>query len=59
MPTRALVVTRHLLRGALQCSFEQPLEVGRDLQSALGRTHDDVEGVTAFLQTRAPQFRGE
>ncbi|WP_424858701.1 MULTISPECIES: enoyl-CoA hydratase-related protein [unclassified Tepidimonas] len=59
MPTRALVATRHLLRGALQRSFEQQLEVERDLQSALGRTHDYVEGVTAFLQKRAPQFRGE
>jgi len=59
MPTRALVATRHLLRGALQHSFEQQLEVERDLQSALGRAHDDVEGVTAFLQKRALQSRGE
>ncbi|MCS6811186.1 MAG: enoyl-CoA hydratase-related protein [Tepidimonas sp.] len=58
MPTRALVATRHLLRGALQRSFEQQLEAERELQAALGRTHDYVEGVTAFLDKRPPQFRG-
>ncbi|OBS30221.1 2-(1,2-epoxy-1,2-dihydrophenyl)acetyl-CoA isomerase [Tepidimonas fonticaldi] len=59
MPTQALVATRHLLRGALQRSFEQQLDAERDLQAALGRTHDYVEGVTAFLQKRPAQFRGE
>ena len=59
MPTRALVATRHLLRAAGQRSFEQQLDAERDLQAALGRTHDYVEGVTAFLQKRAPQFRGQ
>ena len=58
LPTKALVATRHLLRGALQRSLEQQLDAERELQAALGRTHDYVEGVTAFLQKRAPQFRG-
>lgn len=58
MPTKALVATRHLLRAAGQRTFEQQLDAERDLQAALGRTHDYVEGVTAFLQKRAPQFQG-
>lgn len=58
MPTRALVATRGLLRGASTRTLEQQLEVERDTQAELGRTHDYIEGVTAFLQKRPAQFQG-
>ena len=59
MPTRALVATRHLLRGAHTHSLDEQLDLERDVQSRLGFTHDYIEGVTAFLQKRPAQFRGE
>lgn len=39
--------------------FDAHLDAERDLQSALGRTHDYMEGLAAFQQRRAPRFRGD
>jgi 2-(1,2-epoxy-1,2-dihydrophenyl)acetyl-CoA isomerase len=59
MPTKALVATRKLLREAASRDLDAQLDAERDTQSALGRTHDYIEGVTAFLQKRPAQFKGE
>jgi 2-(1,2-epoxy-1,2-dihydrophenyl)acetyl-CoA isomerase len=59
MPTKALVETRKLLRAAASNELDAQLDLERDTQSALGKTHDYFEGVGAFLQKRAPQFKGE
>ncbi|MCK9516112.1 MAG: enoyl-CoA hydratase-related protein [Ottowia sp.] len=58
MPTRALVATRELLRGAHTHTLDEQLDVERDMQSRLGFTQDFIEGVTAFLQKRKPEFSG-
>ena len=59
MPTKALIATRHLLRNAHTHSLDEQLDLERDVQSRLGFTHDYIEGVTAFLQKRPAQFKGE
>jgi len=59
MPTRALVETRRLLRAAASNDLDAQLDAERATQSALGKTHDYIEGVTAFLEKRPAQFKGE
>jgi 2-(1,2-epoxy-1,2-dihydrophenyl)acetyl-CoA isomerase len=59
MPTAALVQTRKLLRAAAANDLDRQLDLERDTQSALGRTHDYIEGVLAFRDKRPAQFTGE
>jgi len=58
-PTRGLGLTKRLIQAAATNSLDAQLDMERDLQREAGRSADYAEGVTAFLEKRKPEFRGQ
>ena len=58
MPTKALVRTRQAMLTASSHTLEQHLTLEGMLMREMGRSADYVEGVSAFLEKRAPRFTG-
>ena len=58
-PTLAYGLTKRAMNQAWHSDLFGALEYEAHLQEIAGRSHDNKEGVTAFLEKRAAQFRGE
>lgn len=58
MPTRALALTRRAMHRSPHVSLRDALEYEAQLQQHAAHTQDHVEGVTAFLERREPNFIG-
>ncbi len=59
LPTMAIGLTKRAFNRAHLANFAAQLELEADLMEQAGRTHDHREGVTAFLEKRAPVFTGQ
>jgi 2-(1,2-epoxy-1,2-dihydrophenyl)acetyl-CoA isomerase len=58
-PTKAYGAIKEALYASPHNSLDAQLNFERDVQRELGRTEDYREGVSAFMEKRAPAFRGK
>lgn len=59
MPTIGLGLTKRALNQSLTNNLSEQLALEEELQTLAGKTYDYNEGVAAFLEKRAPIFKGE
>jgi 2-(1,2-epoxy-1,2-dihydrophenyl)acetyl-CoA isomerase len=57
-PTLSYASSKRALNQFIYGDLEAQLDLEAELQHALGRSHDFVEGAAAFVQKRAPAFTG-
>lgn len=57
-PTQAYALIKHLVEFAAEHTLEEQLQEEVHAQTRAGKTDDHMEGVTAFLAKRTPNFRG-
>ncbi|MBB4570959.1 2-(1,2-epoxy-1,2-dihydrophenyl)acetyl-CoA isomerase PaaG [Rhizobium leucaenae] len=58
-PTKGLGLTKRAIQAAATNSLDQQLDLERDLQREAGHSADYAEGVSAFLDKRKPEFKGQ
>jgi len=58
-PTLGLGMIKKLLAESTANNLHQQLELEKETMRMLGRSQDYQEGVAAFLEKRAPRFKGE
>jgi 2-(1,2-epoxy-1,2-dihydrophenyl)acetyl-CoA isomerase len=57
-PTRSYAGSKQALNNFIYRDLDAQLELETELQHALGRSRDFMEGVSAFVEKRAPAFSG-
>ncbi|MCV6611550.1 MAG: 2-(1,2-epoxy-1,2-dihydrophenyl)acetyl-CoA isomerase PaaG [Amphritea sp.] len=58
-PTKGLALIKRAIQASANNTFDEQLDLERDLQTLAGRTEDYREGVAAFMNKRQPEFKGK
>ncbi|WP_293268727.1 2-(1,2-epoxy-1,2-dihydrophenyl)acetyl-CoA isomerase PaaG [Neptunomonas sp.] len=58
-PTKGLALIKRAIQASATNTFDEQLDLERDLQTLAGRTEDYREGVSAFIAKRKPAFKGQ
>ncbi|WP_028470828.1 2-(1,2-epoxy-1,2-dihydrophenyl)acetyl-CoA isomerase PaaG [Neptunomonas japonica] len=58
-PTKGLALIKRAIQASANNTFDEQLDLERDLQTLAGRTDDYREGVSAFIAKRKPAFKGQ
>ncbi|MCZ6831857.1 MAG: 2-(1,2-epoxy-1,2-dihydrophenyl)acetyl-CoA isomerase PaaG [Gammaproteobacteria bacterium] len=58
-PTRGYAFTKQAFAASAANTLDEQLELEKELMRAAGKTYDYKEGVSAFLEKRSPEYRGE
>lgn len=58
-PTKGLALIKRAIQSSWNNSFDEQLDLERDLQTLAGRTEDYREGVKAFMEKCQPEFKGK
>lgn len=59
MPTKGLAYTKHVLNYSFNNSWEEQLQLEDQFQQKAAATEDYQEGINAFLEKRAANFKGK
>ena len=57
-PTQSLALIKYLVHRSLEMDFEDSLDLAQVAQEQVRKTEDHKEAVQAFLEKRAPNFKG-